>query len=329
MMPENVTIFVAGGTNVSRTARLLELLIRLQSKSRFTAQELADEFGVSRRTMLRDLHELSAMGVALRATPGPGGGYSLPWGARRLSLSLTVDEALGLIVSYEAFLRYAESPFTSQNLSAVTKLRVALPPDVVKELDDLRRHIAVIEPVRDFPAPLLGELFGAAVAGSHLRVTYESASGISERMIFPFGVFASRGFWYCACHDDKRGQIVLRADRFLTIERVAGLERPAHVPFADWVVMSMTDTGAEPMATLRTSVTARAAKRFDLESLFGRIAIDASGGGIIETCIPAASIDYYADRLLGFGPEVTVASPPELLTTMREKIEALAARYAP
>ena len=51
---------------MSRTARLLELLIRVQTKPRFTAQELAEEFGVSRRTMLRDLRALSEMGVPLR-----------------------------------------------------------------------------------------------------------------------------------------------------------------------------------------------------------------------------------------------------------------------
>ena len=58
---------------MSRTARLLELLIRVQTKARFTAAELAEEFGVSRRTMLRDLGALSGMGVPLRSTSGPGG----------------------------------------------------------------------------------------------------------------------------------------------------------------------------------------------------------------------------------------------------------------
>jgi predicted DNA-binding transcriptional regulator YafY len=72
----------------------MELLIRVQTKPRFTAAELAEEFGVSRRTVLRDLRALSEMGVPLRSTPGPGGGYSLPRGGRRLSPSLTVDEAM-------------------------------------------------------------------------------------------------------------------------------------------------------------------------------------------------------------------------------------------
>src|SRR6476469_9593243 len=123
---------------MARTARLLELLIALQRKQRFTVQEMADAFGVSRRTMLRDLHDLSAMGVPLAATPGPGGGYTLIRSQRQLPLALTVNEAISIIVSYEAFLRYAASPVAPESLSVVTKLRAALPPDSVQEIDRIR-----------------------------------------------------------------------------------------------------------------------------------------------------------------------------------------------
>jgi predicted DNA-binding transcriptional regulator YafY len=59
---------------MSRTERLLESITRVRARGRFTVQAMADEFGVSRRTMLRDLHALSAMGVPLASIPGPGGG---------------------------------------------------------------------------------------------------------------------------------------------------------------------------------------------------------------------------------------------------------------
>ncbi len=127
MVTTDVTYLRGSEENVSCTARLVELLVRVQTKPRFTAQELAEESGVSRRTMLRDLQALSGTGVPLRSTPGPGGRYSLPQSSRRLSPSLRVDEALALIVSYEALLRYPDSPFSVQSLSAVTKLRAALP----------------------------------------------------------------------------------------------------------------------------------------------------------------------------------------------------------
>src|SRR5215216_5792936 len=228
MVTESVTCLEGSEKELSRTARLLELLIRVQTKPRFTAAELAEEFGVSRRTMLRDLGALSAMGVPLRSTPGPGRGYSLPRGGRRLSPSLTVDEALALIASYEALLRYPVHPFSTQSLSAVTKLRAALPREVVAELDRLRRHVFVGVPVRDYEAPLLGELLSAALDRAHLKVTYDSIeSGVTERVIFPYGLYASQGYWYCACFDRKREMNVpMRADRFLSVERAEGFEPP-------------------------------------------------------------------------------------------------------
>jgi predicted DNA-binding transcriptional regulator YafY len=331
MVTVSVTYMRGLEENVSRTARLLELLVRVQTKPRFTAQELAEEFGVSRRTMLRDLHALSGMGVPLRSTPGPGGGYSLPRGGRRLSPSLTVDEALALIVSYEALLRYPDSPFSAQSISAVTKLRAALPSDIVAELDRLRRHVAVVEPAREYEAPLLGELLRASLDEAHLKVAYDSIkSGVSERVVFPFGLYASQGFWYCACFDyEREANISLRADRFLSAERVEGSRSPPHVALESWI--RAIEGGGGERLKLRAHVTERGTKTFELISLFGPIEAegeaDGRRSGVAEAEIPRSEIDFYASRLLSVGTDVKVESPPELVEAMRNKAREIAQLY--
>ena len=311
---------------MARTTRLLELLIKIQATPQFTVQQMADEFGVSRRTMLRDLQALSAMGVPLAATPGPHGGYLLIRSRRLLPLSLTIDEALGILLSYEAFLQYAQSPFATQSLSTITKLRAALPPDVVKELDRIHRHVAVIEGQRSYAAPLLADLLRAALDGAHLRIVYDSRSGVSERLIFPFGLYASSGFWYCACHDYKRGmRLSLRADRFRSIERVEGPERPAHVPIADW--LRVVERGDGAMLPLRAMVSERGMKDFNLHLLFGQIEADVRGGGVIAVAIPEREVDWYATQLLPLGAEVRVTAPPQLIAALRQKAQEIAALY--
>lgn len=221
-------------------------------------------------------------------------------------------------------MRYSESPFSSRNLSAVTKLRAALPSDVVGELDDLRRHVAVLEPVRDYEAPFLEDLLQAAVEGSFLRTVYDSASGLSEKVIYPFGVFASRGFWYCACLDYERGKkITLRADRFREVEPVEGYERPAHVPIDEWI----DEDGDGETLELRAYVSERGAKSFELTSLFGRIETDQEGRGVIDARVPVSGIDFYASRLLGLGTDVRVETPPEIIEAMRAKAQAIAKLY--
>lgn len=310
---------------MSRAARLLELMVRVQAKPRFTAAELAEEFEVSRRTMQRDLATLSEIGMPLRSTAGPGGGYSLPRGGRRLSPSLTVDEALGLIISYEALLRYPAHPFAPEGVSAVTKLRAALPKDALGELERLRRHVAVVEPVREYGAPLLGELLSAALEAAHLEVAYDSIrSGVSERVVFPFGLYASAGYWYCACFDRKRGaNVSMRADRFLAAKRVEGYERPPHVPLDRWP--DNPGCEGEEGVRVRARATERGTKSFELASLFGRALSEENG--VVEADIPRQELDYYASRLLSVGAEVIVESPPELVEALREKAREVAELY--
>jgi predicted DNA-binding transcriptional regulator YafY len=243
-----------------------------------------------------------------------------------------VDEALALIVSYEGLMRYPVSPFSSQSLSAVTKLRAALPKDVLGELDRLRRYVAVVEPVREYEAPLLGDLLKAALDREHLKVVYDSLrSGVSERVIFPFGLYASQGFWYCACFDRKRkANVSLRADRFLSAERVKGFERPSHVPLDGWIREG--HSGGSERLRLRVRVSERGTKSFELVSLFGRIEADGQTagqrGGLVEADIPRSEVSFYASRLLSVGTDARVESPPELVEALRNKALEITRLYS-
>lgn len=57
--------------------RLFQIVNILLAKKEITAGELAKEFGVSVRTIYRDIDELSASGIPVYATQGRGGGISL------------------------------------------------------------------------------------------------------------------------------------------------------------------------------------------------------------------------------------------------------------
>ncbi len=312
---------------MSRTERLLELLIRVQDSPRFTVAEMAAQFGVSRRTMLRDLQALSAMGVPLMATPGPHGGYQIISQGRRLPLSLTTDEALGMILSYEAWLAYADSPFSAESLSAITKLRAALPPELVRRLDQLRDHVAVVQRAPSYRAPLLPDLLHACLDRVWLDAVYESRSGVSRRRIFPFGLFAEHGFWYCACYDASRQYMVaLRADRFQMFVRVEQTP-PISIPSLR-VWLAGRYTGGTDLLPFRARVTRRGVTNFDLVVLLGPVTVDERGEGLVEAEIPAAELDFYARHLLPLGTELVVESPPELIELMRIRTREIAALYS-
>jgi predicted DNA-binding transcriptional regulator YafY len=311
---------------VSRTERLLELITRVRAKGRFTVQEMADELGVSRRTMLRDLHALSAMGMPLAAVPGPGGGYTIPYRQRPVTLSLSADEALGLILSYEAVLRDAPSPFREPSVSAITKLRAALAPDVVRDLDRLRERVAVVGVARTYDAPFLADLLQAARDEVHLRIGYDSRHGPSERLIFPYGLVAGLGFWYCACYDYRRGiHAWLRADRIRSLERVDALEPPAAMTLPEWLRRPReADSDA---LRLRAAVTARGMKELDWSAFGDALVQEEDGSGRIDMAIPTSSLDFYARLFLRLGREATIASPAELIAVLRREALAILSLY--
>jgi predicted DNA-binding transcriptional regulator YafY len=128
-------------------------------------------------------------------------------------------------------------------------------------------------------------------------------------VVFPFGLYASGGYWYCACFDRKRdANVSMRADRFLTAERVEGYERPAHVPFEHWPHDTGNMEGERPR--LRAYGTGRGMTSFELTSFFGRISPNRRGGGVVEADVPKQELDYYALHLLSVGTDVVVRSPP-------------------
>lgn len=62
---------------MSKSRRLIELMMLVNRKKRFTVRELAEEFDVSYRTMWRYLQELGELGVPLYSEPGTNGGYRI------------------------------------------------------------------------------------------------------------------------------------------------------------------------------------------------------------------------------------------------------------
>ena len=66
-----------GVLKMSKAERLIEMMITINAKKDFTVGELAKEFSVSKRTILRDLQELEQAGFPLYSEVGAAGGYHI------------------------------------------------------------------------------------------------------------------------------------------------------------------------------------------------------------------------------------------------------------
>lgn len=81
------------------SARLLHLLSTLQRRSEWGGPELAETLGVTTRTLRRDIDRLRALGYAVDAEPGPGGGYRLGQGKALPPIAFEDDEAVAVAIA--------------------------------------------------------------------------------------------------------------------------------------------------------------------------------------------------------------------------------------
>ena len=72
-----VMVLILGGDNLSKTKLLFDLILYVNTKRIFTAQDVAQELDISTRTAHRYLMDLSEMGVPLYTEPGRNGGYRI------------------------------------------------------------------------------------------------------------------------------------------------------------------------------------------------------------------------------------------------------------
>ncbi|MCY9515350.1 helix-turn-helix transcriptional regulator [Paenibacillus apiarius] len=80
---------------MNRTDRLLAILLELRSRKLCRAEDLAEQFEISVRTVYRDMLALSEAGIPICAVPGQG--YSLMEGYFLPPLSLLPEEAILLL----------------------------------------------------------------------------------------------------------------------------------------------------------------------------------------------------------------------------------------
>jgi biotin operon repressor len=76
-----------------RAGRLISMVLILQRRGRVTAAELSEEFGVSIRTVLRDVQALHEAGIRVYTRQGAGGGIELIGAYRTILTGLSGEEA--------------------------------------------------------------------------------------------------------------------------------------------------------------------------------------------------------------------------------------------
>lgn len=304
-----------------RAGRLLNLLLKMQAHGRVSASRLAGELGVSVRTVLRDIDELSTSGVPVRSVRGADGGFELVEGWRTRLTGLTAEEARAM------FMAGAAGPAAQLGLgdaagTAQLKMLAALPPEWQADARRIssRFHLDTVGWYRREERPThLPAVADAVWNARRLAIRYESWKDIVDRTVDPLGLVVKAGEWYLIAAAGKEAKPrTYRLSNVLAIRTLGHFTRPRKFELAKYWDESIArfESGLY-RGTAVVRATARGLKRLRYLSAAVAEAIDgapakADKRGWHKVTIPIESVETAALELLKIGPECEVLQPAEL-----------------
>jgi len=171
---------------VQRTERLFALAEHLRGRrTGVTAEELAERFDVTVRTIYRDLDALRAAALPLAAERGRGGGYALDKSYSLPPVNFAAREAALLVALGRFAIEMRLIPFADTLESALDKVRAALSlsaqRDLLSRLEEL--HFLGV-PAKPVKKEIRTAVERAWFEQQPLRIRYVDSSSIeSERRI--------------------------------------------------------------------------------------------------------------------------------------------------
>lgn len=218
----DVYLSLMSSDSLKRFDRIVAILIQLQSRRIVKAQDLADRFQVSLRTIYRDIRTLETSGVPIASEAGVG--YSIMEGYRLPPVMFTREEASSFVAAEKLMQNFTDDSLGSYHESAMFKIKSVLRGSQKDWINAIENQVE-IQPVQDLFNNIpdaLEILFESIAEKKQVKLRYlgiQSESPV-DRMIEPVGLFHENNYWYvlgyCHLRDDYRQ---FRTDRMLSISR--------------------------------------------------------------------------------------------------------------
>jgi len=314
---------------MNRTDRLSAILIQLQSKRVVRAQEIADRFEISLRTVYRDIRSLEEAGIPICAEAGLGyylmDHYHLP------PVMFTNEEAAALLFGEKLIEKMSDEKIKKDFCSALFKIKAILKPGEKDHLEKLHDRIAVFNMntmSERFNQLYLNEIQQALVNKQVLEIEYESkyAEEAMCRKVEPIGLcnYSSRWhlFAWCQLRQDYRD---FRLDRILSLrptdEYFKGKQHPSIKEY-----MQMTNPISN-VANITVLIPKKRMKLIEDSKYWYGFLSEEEVGGNIRMQFSNDELHGFASWLLNSGSHAQVEKPTELRQIIQGYVKDMVENY--
>ena len=312
---------------MNRIDRLTAILIHLQSKKIVKAEEIANRFEISLRTVYRDVKALMEAGVPIGSEAGTGyfivDGYHLP------PVMFNQEEASAMLVAGKLVEKMTDQSVKKAFESALLKIKSVLNDSEKDYMEMLQASVEVgrmpMPESEKFPNNFLTDIQKALVNKEVLEIEYHSTQEeLTRREIEPIGIQYYSGAWHvigwCRLRSGYRD---FRADRIKTLISCGKkFDGRNLISLQEYLHSLMLSHENLQRAVVIFDKSIYKYKRY----IYGFVSEEDLGDSVRLTFL-VDNFNWLARWLLSFGKAVTIEQPERLTETMIEMVEELHEHY--
>ena len=315
---------------MNRIDRLTAILIHLQTKRVVKAEEIADRFEMSLRTVYRDVKALMEAGVPIGSEAGKGyfivDGYHLP------PVMFTQDEASAMMMAGKLVERMTDQSVRVAFNCALLKIKSVLNEAQKDHLESLQDHIEVLRPHMNLPAQSGNYLtdLQKAVGGKqviHLDYFSSNQNELTQRVVEPIGLFYYSAAWHliawCRLRNGFRD---FRCDRIKELKLTDTIFEPRSISTMQEYFNSLHQANAGMRELTVLFEKKEAAYVNNSKHYFGFVSEEEADGQVRMKFL-TADMKLMARWLISYGRGIEIESPDELKGIIREIVEELQEHY--
>lgn len=314
---------------MNRIDRLTAILIQLQSQRIVKAEEIAERFEISTRTVYRDVKALMEAGVPIGSEAGTGyfivEGYHLP------PVMFTQDEAGAMLVAGKLVDKLTDKSVRQAYTSALLKIKSVLHTAEKDHLENLDAGVEIFLRTRsggdassEFPDHFMTAIQRAVASRTVLKITYTNQQGESSRReVEPLGVTYYGMGWHliawCRYRQEYRD---FRSDRIRDLVNTGqSFKDREHISLQEYF-----RTQTQPHRGLTKVVAIFRKEGLRGRSLYGSTTQEDLGDRIRAEFM-MDNIDFMSRWLLMYGRNVEIESPEELKQAVLQLVDELSEHH--
>ena len=304
--------------------RLVSIIMMLLDKKRIGAQELANTFEVSPRTIYRDIEAINMAGIPIRSISGVGGGFEIMPEYKIDKKVFSTADLSAILMGLSSLSNMVRG---DELVNALAKVKSFIPAEKAKDIEIKTNQICIdLSPwignrnIR----PYLETVRTALQDCKLLSFEYTAHRGNKTvRTVEPYQLVLKSSHWYfygyCCTRNDYRLFRLSRMSK-LQMEQETFVPRDYQKPILDF---------EEILVAMQTEVKIRIHKSI-LDRVLEYCTFDhftPDGDEHYFVNFPFIENDYHYDILLSFGDKCECLEPLHIRTEIKRKIQNMAAIY--